>query len=269
MVIKKEPVMNWKGKVAIVTGGASGIGAATVREFAGEGAAVAIFDISQAGQVLAEQLQKDNLPVIFQPVDVANQELCRENVKSVVERFGRLDYLVNSAVTFLGKGLDVTTADWEVSLGVNVRGYANMAQACYECMPDGGAIVNVASISGHIAQPKRWTYNASKGAILSLTRCMALDMAPAGIRVNSVTPSWVWTPEVEKAAGTGEQRKVKEQIWSSYHMLRRLGQPREVARAILFLCSEDASFITGAELPVDGGYMALGAEGLGEHSTSA
>ncbi len=261
--------MNWKGKVAIVTGGASGIGAATVKEFAQEGAAVAIFDISQAGQALADQLAINNLQVIFRAVDVANRPVCRENVREVAEHFGRLDYLVNSAVTFLGKGLDVTTEDWETSLGVNVRGYANMAQACYDFMQPGAAIVNVASISGHIAQPKRWTYNASKGAILSLTRCMALDMAPAGIRVNSVTPSWVWTPEVERAAGTGEQRLAKEQIWSSYHMLRRLGQPREIARPILFLCSEDASFITGAELPVDGGYMALGAEGLGEHSTSA
>jgi len=144
-----------------------------------------------------------------------------------------------------------------------------MAQACYPHMKavGGGAIVNISSISGHIAQADRWTYNACKGAILSLTRCQALDMAPDGIRVNSVSPGWTWTPEVEKAAVGGRERW--EPLWGRFSMMRRIGEAREIARAILFLCSTDASFITGADLPVDGGYLGLGSEGLGEHSTFA
>jgi NAD(P)-dependent dehydrogenase (short-subunit alcohol dehydrogenase family) len=128
-------------------------------------------------------------------------------------------------------------------------------------------VVNIASISAHVAQPNRWTYNACKGAIVSLTRCQALDLAPYGIRVNAISPGWIWTPEVAKAAG-GEREKW-EPVWGRFHMLRRLGEPREVARAVLFLCSPDASFITGVELPVDGGYLGLGSEGLGDTASFA
>jgi NAD(P)-dependent dehydrogenase (short-subunit alcohol dehydrogenase family) len=144
-----------------------------------------------------------------------------------------------------------------------------MVQAVFEPMraAGGGAIVNIASVSGHVAQPSRWTYNACKGAILTMTKCMALDLAPHKIRVNAISPGWIWTPEVAKAAGNDRARW--EPVWGRYHMLRRLGEPREVARAILFLCSDDASFITGAELPVDGGYLGLGSEALGDTSTFA
>jgi NAD(P)-dependent dehydrogenase (short-subunit alcohol dehydrogenase family) len=190
-------------------------------------------------------------------------------VDAVAAEWSRVDYLVNSAVSFIGKGLDARTVDWERSLGVNVRGGANMVQSCYPHLKaaGGGAIVNIASISGHVAQPNRWTYNATKGAIISMTRCQALDLAPDNIRVNVVSPGWTWTPEVAKAADG--DRAAWEPVWGRFSMLRRLGEPREIARAILFLCSEDASFITGAELAVDGGYMALGSEGLGDASSFA
>ncbi|MBC7811966.1 MAG: SDR family oxidoreductase, partial [Burkholderiales bacterium] len=190
-------------------------------------------------------------------------------VADVVAKYGKVNYLVNSAVSFTAKGLDVTPREWDRSLGVNIRGGANMVQACYQPMKDagGGAVVNIASISAHIAQPNRWTYNATKGAIVSMTKCQALDLAPAGIRVNSVSPGWIWTPEVAKAAA--DDRAKWEPIWGRFHMLRRIGEPSEVARAILFLCSSDASFITGTELAVDGGYMGLGSEGLGETTSFA
>ncbi len=262
--------MDWSGSVAIVTGGASGIGAATVREFAASGSAVALFDINTVlGRELAGTLRAEGQTVEFFDVDVSDADACRRAVEDFVARQGRLDCLVNSAVSFIGKGLTSTDDDWDRSLGVNVRGCANMAKACYPAMQaaGGGAIVNISSISGHIAQPDRWTYNATKGAILALTRCQALDMAPAKIRVNVVSPGWTWTPEVAKAA-EGDRAKW-EPVWGRFSMMRRLGEAREIARAILFLCSEDASFITGAELPVDGGYMALGSEGLGDHSSFA
>ena len=268
--------MNWNGRTAIVTGGASGIGEATAREFAHEGAAVAVFDINaEAGEKLAEELRGAGGQATFMRVDVSDAALCRTAVQEFVTRQGRLDYLVNSAVSFIGKGLDATPPDWERSLSVNVQGNANMAQACHPHMKQtgsqkqtgSGAIVNISSISAHIAQPNRWTYNACKGAILALTRCQALDMAPDNIRVNVVSPGWTWTPEVDKAA-QGDRAKW-EPIWGRFSMLRRCAEPREIARAILFLCSDDASFITGAELPVDGGYLALGSEGLGDNSNFA
>ncbi len=262
--------MNWTGRVAIVTGGASGIGQATAREFAASGAIAVIFDINAAGgEQAAGELRAEGWTAVFHRVDVSDAEACRSGVRSVVGAYGRVDFLVNSAVSFLNKGIDATTADWEHSLGVNVRGGANMAQACFEPMrrAQGAAIVNIASVSAHVAQPGRWTYNACKGAIVNLTRCQAMDLAPFGIRVNVISPGWIWTPEVAKAAQGDRARW--EPVWGRYHLLRRLGEPREVARAVLFLCSDDASFITGTELRVDGGYMAMGSEGLGETSTFA
>jgi NAD(P)-dependent dehydrogenase (short-subunit alcohol dehydrogenase family) len=262
--------MEWTGRVAIVTGAASGIGAATAEEFAHAGVTVELFDINaDGGRRMEQMLREEGLMASFHQVDVADADACRAAVHGLVERTGRLDFLVNNAASFISKGLDVTTRDWERSLGVNVRGYANMVQACYEPMRrgGGGAIVNISSISAHVAQPDRWTYNACKGAILMLTKCQALDLAHACIRVNTVSPGWTWTPEVAKAAGN--DRAKWEPIWGRFSMQQRLGEPREIARPILFLCSDDAGFITGAELPVDGGYLGLGSEGRGDVSTFA
>jgi NAD(P)-dependent dehydrogenase (short-subunit alcohol dehydrogenase family) len=262
--------MNQTGQVAVVTGGGSGIGEATAREFVTEGAAVAILDINaEAGERVAAQLQAEGHTAAFYRLDVSDRDACGNVADAVAAQWGRIDSLVNSAVSFIGKGLDATPADWERSLSVNVQGSANMAQACHPHMKAAGrgAIVNIASISGHIAQPNRWTYNATKGAIITMTKCQALDLAPDNIRVNVVSPGWTWTPEVAKAAA-GDRAKW-EPVWGRFSMLRRLGEAREIARAILFLCSDDASFITGAELPVDGGYLGLGSEGLGDVSTFA
>ncbi|HEY3290311.1 MAG TPA: SDR family oxidoreductase [Anaerolineae bacterium] len=261
--------MDWKNKVAIVTGAASGIGAATAREFTAGGATAVVFDINEAGGTqIVTQLRAEGYRAEYRRVDVSDSDACHAAVQQVASQLGRVDFLVNCAASFISKGLDVTTADWERSLGVNVRGYANMVQACFAPMKTtGGAIVNVASISAHIAQPDRWTYNACKGAIVTMSKCQALDLAPHHIRVNIVSPGWIWTPEVAKAANN--DRAKWEPVWGRYHMLRRLGEPREVARAVMFLCSDDASFITGAELPVDGGYLGLGSEGLGDTSSFA
>jgi NAD(P)-dependent dehydrogenase (short-subunit alcohol dehydrogenase family) len=260
--------MDWKGRAAIVTGGASGIGAATAMAFAEVGVTVGLFDIDQEkGEALAGQIRTAGGQASFYRVDISDARPCREAISELVDRAGRLDYLINNAASFLSKGLDATSADWEHSLGVNIKGSAQMAQACHPAMKHsgGGAIVNIASISGHVAQPNRWTYNACKGAIISMTRCMALDMADDGIRVNSVSPGWTWTAETEKAAVGGRDKW--EPQWGKFSMLRRLAEADEIARPILFLCSDDASFITGVDLPVDGGYLALGSERNGEDST--
>lgn len=256
---------DFHGKVALVTGGASGIGRATAQVLASHGARVAIFDIDVPGGLAVA----DATGGLFRRVDVSDEASIQAGVDAIAAEAGRLDFVVNSAVSFLTKGLDAAAADWDRSLGVNVRGSALITRAAAPHLRDagGGSVVNIASISAHIAQPNRWTYNATKGAIVSLTRCQALDLAPWGIRANVVSPGWTWTPEVAKAAG-GDRAKW-EPIWGKFSILRRLAEPEEVARVIAFLCSADASFITGAEIPVDGGYRALGSEGLGESSTFA
>ena len=256
--------------VAVVTGGGSGIGEAIATLLARRGHTVIVVDIrAEAAEHLAKRLEAEGLSITPVELDVSDRSAALDAMSDVISRYGQIDSLVNNAASFISQGMEATTEDWDTSLGVNVRGYANMVQATHAGMTRAGraAIVNVASISAHVAQPARWTYNASKGAIITMTKCMALDLAPDGIRVNCVSPGWIWTPEVEKAAG--DEKEYWGQVWGRFHMLRRLGEPQEVADGIAFLLSDEASFITGAELAVDGGYSAMGAEGLGEVSSFA
>ncbi|MGB4135564.1 MAG: SDR family oxidoreductase, partial [Microbacterium sp.] len=178
-----------------------------------------------------------------------------------------VDHVVNCAASFLAAGVGATRADWDRSLGVNVTGSAMLTAYAAGRMPRGGTVVNISSISAHIAQSDRWTYNATKAAIVALTRGQALDLAPRGIRVNAVSPGWIWTAEVAKAADGDRDRW--EPVWGRYHMLERLGEPSEVADAVLYLSSDGSSFITGTELMVDGGYCAMGPEGLGDTAVFA
>ncbi|XP_064637388.1 cyclopentanol dehydrogenase-like isoform X2 [Lineus longissimus] len=258
-------------RVFIVTGGASGVGLATAERLLNDGASVAIFDINnQAGEEAEQRLKSSGYAVRFYSVDVSQQDICAEAVGRVVSELGTgsIHGLVNSAVYFGSQGLQATNADWEKTMSVNVLGVSNMVQACVPYMKkEDPAIVNLTSISGLRAQPNRWTYATSKGGIISLTKCMALDLSERGIRVNSCSPSWVWTPEVLKAAKN--DRATHEPKWGAYHMLRRIAEPCEVAASIVFLLSKDASFITGANLDVDGGYTAMSAEGYGDPNNFA
>jgi len=265
--IKRRAVRDrFQGKVAIVTGGASGIGRATVEELCREGAAVAFTGISDVGFTTANEFANDGFDVLFCRGDMADEHFCRSVVDSTVARWGKINYLVNNAFSFTAKALDATREDWERVMQVGPMAYALMAELVVPWMgkEGGGAIVNMSSISAFIAQPNRWTYNAAKGAVNTLTKCMALDLAPYGIRVNSVSPGWIWTREVDKAAG-GDRSKW-EPVWGQFHMLERCGEPVECAGPILFLLSDDASFITATDLPIDGGYQGMGSEGLGRAS---
>ena len=258
------------GKSAIVTGGASGIGRAVVERFLNDGARVAVFDINdELGVALeADQTSKGH-EMKYYKVDVSNKDECDRATADFAS--SSLHFLVNSAVYFGSEGLNADRDDWDKSLRVNIEGYANMVQSCHAHMIRAGrdecAVVNVASVSAHIAQPVRWTYSATKGAVAVMTKCMALDLSEDGIRVNSVSPPWVWTPEVAKAAEF--DRAKYEKIWGPFHMKRRMAETSEVASTVCFLCSRDASYITGTDIRVDGGYLSLGPEGLGDKSAFA
>jgi NAD(P)-dependent dehydrogenase (short-subunit alcohol dehydrogenase family) len=249
-----------KDKVAIVTGGAAGIGQATAILFAEEGAAVVIADTdAPAGEECAAQIRAQGRQAIFFQTDISNEEQCRRVCDEAVRAFGKLNVLINNGAVFILKGLEASVTDWEKSLSVNVIGTALMSRLASEYMKQagGGSIVNLGSISSLVAQPSFITYSATKAALLQMTRNMALDLAPFNIRVNCVCPGTILTrashDHMERVGQTLEEF-IAEQ--GPKHLLNRVGDPREVAYPILFLASDEASFITGTHLMVDGGYTA-------------
>jgi NAD(P)-dependent dehydrogenase (short-subunit alcohol dehydrogenase family) len=261
---------DFEERVVVVTGAASGIGAACASAFSARGACVALVDLD-AGKLedrrVALAATAGDSAVLAYEFDVTDDAAVDRAIDDLVAQWGRIDNLVNCAASFVNGGRDATRQEWERSLGVNVVASSMLTGRVSRFMPRGSAVVNISSISAHVAQPERWTYNATKAAILAMTRAQALDLARDGIRVNAVSPGWIWTPEVEKAAG-GDRAKW-EPVWGRFHMLERLGEPSEVAEAVLFLSSDRASFVTGAELLVDGGYSAMGPEGLGDDAQFA
>jgi dihydroanticapsin dehydrogenase len=236
-----------KDKVAIITGGAAGIGRATAELFAEEGAKV----------VVADLLGSEDLEALFVETDISNEDDCRRVCDEAVRAFGRLDILVNNAAVFVLKGLEATVDDWQRSLSVNIVGTAQMSKYASEHMKQsgGGAIVNLGSISSFVAQPSFIAYSSTKAAIVQMTRNMALDLAPFNIRVNCVCPGTILTRATENhMALVGMSKEDFIAAEAPKHLLNRVGDPREVAYPILFLASDEASFITGTHLMVDGGY---------------
>ncbi len=252
----------FSGKVAVVTGGGQGIGRAACELFAEEGAAVVVAERNaDTGRATADAIGRAGRSAVFVETDVADEGSVRRMVAEAVRTFGRVDVLVNNAAVFVLKGIDATPEEWRQVLEVNVMGPALVAKHVVPEMRKvgGGAIVNLGSISSFIAQPQFATYNASKGAVANLTRCMALDLAPDNIRVNAVCPGTVWTPVVERLSrerGLDRAAAERHPDFGAAHMIHRMAEPREIARAILFLASDEASFVTAENLMVDGGYVA-------------
>jgi dihydroanticapsin dehydrogenase len=192
---------------------------------------------------------------------VANEGSVQHMAHEAAQVFGNINILVNNAAIFVLKGIDATPEEWRQILDVNVMGPALVSKHVVPHMrrAGGGAIVNLGSISSFIAQPQFLTYNATKAALANMTRCMALDLAADKIRVNSVCPGSVYTQIVERLtreAGMDRAAADRHPDWGGAHILKRLAEPREIAHAILFLASDEASFITGENLMVDGGYTA-------------
>jgi NAD(P)-dependent dehydrogenase (short-subunit alcohol dehydrogenase family) len=249
-----------QGKVAIITGGSVGIGQATAVLFAEEGAKVVVANPSvAAGEECAAMIRAQGGDAIFVQTDISQEDHARRVCDETVRTFGQLNILVNNGAVFILKGLEASVADWQRMLSVNVMGTALMSRFASEYMKQvgGGSIVNLGSISSFVAQPSFITYSSTKGAILQMTRNMAMDLAPFNIRVNCVCPGTILTrasyEHMERVGMTMEEFIAAE---SPKHLLNRVGDPREVAYPILFLASDEASFITGTHLMVDGGYTA-------------
>jgi NAD(P)-dependent dehydrogenase (short-subunit alcohol dehydrogenase family) len=243
--------MRLQGKVAVVTGGLSGIGAAIAARFAAEGARVVAADLAAAEAPL------DGAAAIAPlRVDVTQEASTEAMSAAVLAAHGRIDILVNCA----GFGQDIPFLDTPVAvldriMAVNVRGTFLAAQACGRAMRDAGsgAIINIGSVSGLAGSSGRSAYGASKGAIVTLTQVMAIDLAQYGIRVNAIAPGPVDTPLTRRV-----HTQATREAWTRATMLRRYGTPEEIAAAALFLASDDASYVTGHILPVDGGFAAAG-----------
>jgi NAD(P)-dependent dehydrogenase (short-subunit alcohol dehydrogenase family) len=250
-----------EGKVALVTGAASGLGAATARRLAAEGASVMLTDVTaDAGQTVAEDILGTGARCAFALHDVTSEDDWTRVVAATVERFGKLNVLVNNAGV-AGGFFELMTHSleaWRRILSVNLDGvflglrYAGPAIA----KAGGGSVINLSSIMGKVAMPNAAAYCASKGGVALLTKSAALEWAPLNIRVNSIHPGFIDTPMVSGALRTVENANQMRDMIISRHALGRLGVPKEVADTILFLASDESSFVTGSEILVDGGYTA-------------
>lgn len=249
------------GKVLVATGGASFIVEALARQFVDNGGNVVLGDLQdEFAEQLLTSLGKAGR---FLPTDVTSDEDLDALLGIAVDDFGGVDFVVSAHTTFACGYLDTTRANWRTSLDVNVASSAMLVEKAVPLMRQrgGGAVVLVTSVSGKASQPNRIVYPVTKAALLGLTRNMSQALAPLGIRINSVSPGWTWSRNIERRYGTREHA---DNFAGEFHSIRRMAEPGEIADAICYLCSEGASFITGADVAVDGGYSALGPEALGQ-----
>jgi len=244
-----------QGKVAIVTGAAALLGSAIVRAFVQAGARVVAVDIDTArGAALAADV---GAGCRFVACDIASDDALDALVAGTLRTEGRIDLLINNAVVYGDAGLDAARADWLGALNVNLVSGAMLVQKTADALAaHGGAIVNMGSVGGKFGAAGRALYPAAKAAILQLTRNQAATLAPRGVRVNSVSPGWTWSDALSHMADGDRARA--DRVGAPMHPLGRVGDGDDVAQVVLFLCSDAARFVTGADIPVDGGFSMLG-----------
>jgi NAD(P)-dependent dehydrogenase (short-subunit alcohol dehydrogenase family) len=250
------------GKVALVTGGGSGIGAAICRAFAEQGARVVVAELnSDSGRHVADQLGEAGL---FCQTDVTQLSSLEASVATAAERFGRLDVMVNNAgIGLVGSVQETAPEDWQKLLAVNVTGVFHGSRAAVDQMlrqdAPGGLIVNIASVAGLIGIARRFAYCATKGAVIALSKQLAVDYVKQGVRCNAICPGTVYSPFVE---GYVERfhSDTREQTIAELHArqpIGRMGRPEEVADLAVYLASDEAAFMTGSAVVLDGGWTAM------------
>jgi 3-oxoacyl-[acyl-carrier protein] reductase len=252
-----EKTMSFQGKNVLVTGGASGIGAAVADRFAQAGAHVVIADVNgERAQQAINRIEQAGGQAAFQPVDLADEESIAACGRELCARLTGLHVLVNNAGIVLRKPIAATDhEDWDAQIAINLRAPALMAKALLPLMQQsGGAIVNISSEGAFRPRADHWVYDAAKAGLCALTRTMAVEFAPLGIRANAVAPGWIVTEMHFSHALDPQARKAElESLVHENCIMRRLGRPDEIAAAVFFLASDDASYITGTTLHVDGG----------------
>lgn len=246
-------------KIAVVTGSGSGIGKAVSILFAKQGAEVHLIDLNEnAVNATAEEIKKENGRVVPHICDVTSQQ----QVKSIFNEIGRVDVLVNSAgVSHIGNIETTSEEDFDRLYRVNVKGVYNCLHAAVSLMKQNksGVILNLASIASSVGIPDRFAYSMTKGAVLAMTLSVARDYLHQGIRCNCISPARVHTPFVDgflKKNYPGKEDEMFEKL-SKSQPIGRMAKPEEIANLILYLCSEEASFITGCDYPIDGGFIKL------------
>ena len=250
--------ISFEGKVALVTGAASGLGLATAKAFAESGASVALADWNEtAARSAADELAVQGHEAIAIGCDVADDAQVEAMVKQTVAAFGRLDAAYNNAgvQNVLAETADTTREDYDRVMGINLRGeWICMKFELQQMREQGsGAIVNCSSLGGLVGGAERGIYHAAKHGVLGFTKSAALEYAARGIRINAICPGLIWTPMADQMVASG-QGEALEAMEKSIPM-GRVGRPEEIAHAVLWLCSDAASYVTGQSISVDGGFV--------------
>ena len=246
-----------QGKVAVITGAASGIGSACAQRFAAEGAAIAAIDLAKPSDEAWAKVAKHASATSFHELDVRDEPAVAAAVAAIARQHGRIDVLVNAAgVSGVGAAHELDEAEFDRVLGINLKGSFLVAKHVLGPMlaQQSGSIIHLASIEGLEGLPNQLAYNASKGGVVLMTKNMAIDYGRQGIRVNCLCPGAIDTPMLA-ALDQDLLRPIRQQM-ERYHALNRFGRPEEIANAALFLASDEASFVTGSAMVVDGGWMA-------------
>ena len=242
------------GTVAIITGSTQGLGLDIARQLLGAGARVMLVGRNAAsGQALAAELGEH---CAFSACDVEQDEDIQRCIAATLARFGKLDVLVNNACLYADQGLASSRAQWLQTLNVNLVSAAIFTQQAAPHLGEGGVVINIGSTGGKFGAAGRALYPASKAGILQLTKNLAVSLAPQGVRVLSVSPAWTWSPSV--AEFSGNDIALADEVGAAFHPLGRVGRGEEIGAVVAFLCSPGASWMTGVDVPVDGGFSILG-----------